>query len=142
MIGDKMKINKVYRCDREIDVLYVLSANRSGQIVMRTFADGIKTTKLITTEYISNCENDDINSAIKEIQANIEAATIDLATQKRHIDYFGKVLVSGSHSGSLIKKSGSNKVNFNKYNILKRHYAINGIDKNDKVSDVITLVRK
>jgi hypothetical protein len=137
-----MKINKVYRCDSEIDVLYVLSTNQKGQIVLRTFADNIKTTQLLTADYVASCANEDINSAIREIKANIEVTTIDKATQKRHIDYFGKVLASGSHDGNLIKKSGSNKVNVNKYLIINRHYNITGIDKNDKVSSVITLNRK
>jgi hypothetical protein len=137
-----MKINKVYKSDSEIDVLYILSGNSKGQIIMRTFAHNIKTIQLITSDYIARCCNDDINDAIKEIQANIESATIDDATAQRHLEYFGKILTSGSHDGDLIKKAYSNKVNVNKRLILHRHYTITGIDQNDKVSQVITLIRR
>lgn len=143
-------MKKVYRLDEEIDTLYIISANKKGQIVRRTITGSgerkIDSVRLVSPLDISLCGNEILIEAYAEMQGIIDAEKMSENTKKRHEVYFGHVIsipvgTQKDFDSQIIKKSGSNQVNGNKYAILLRNYDIVGIDDNFKAGKTITLIR-
>jgi hypothetical protein len=143
-------MKKVYGTDEEIDTLFILSANKKGQIVRRTITGSgdrkIDSVRLESPLDIAFCENEILVEAYAEIQGIIDAEKMSKETRKRHEVYFGKVIsiplgTQKEFDSCIIKKSQGNQANGHIYSILLRNYDIVGIDDNFKVSKTITLIR-
>jgi hypothetical protein len=143
-------MKKVYGTDEEIDTLFILSANKKGQIVRRTITGSgdrkIDSVRLESPLDIAFCENEILIEAYAEIQGIIDAEKMTESTKKRHEVYFGKVIsiplgTQKEFDSGIIKKSQGNQANGHIYSILLRNYDIVGIDENFKVGKTIILIR-